>query len=53
MFNDLHSDPSGVKVIICTCAAAAVLHEDPLKSLHGSFTHILIDEAGQVLNLML
>ncbi|CAM6089205.1 unnamed protein product [Calypogeia fissa] len=37
------------KVIVCTCGSAGMLDEDPLSRRIGSFTHILIDEAGQAL----
>lgn len=51
VFTPVHPNPSALKVVVCTCAAAAMLHEDFTKSYFGVFTHILIDEAGQVLTV--
>ena len=53
VFSNVHPHPSPLKVIVCTCAASAMLHEDPTKSSIRSPTHIFIDEAGQVLPLSL
>ncbi|CAK9869733.1 unnamed protein product [Sphagnum jensenii] len=49
VFNEAHPHLSILRVVVCTCAAAAFLHEEPLKSQLPSFSHILIDEAGQAL----
>lgn len=51
VFVNEHPNPSSLKVIVCTCAAAAMLHEDPVKSYVSFVTHVFIDEAGQVLTL--
>jgi superfamily I DNA and/or RNA helicase len=48
VFNEAHPHLSILRVVVCTCAAAAFLHEEPLKSQLPSFSHIFIDEAGQV-----
>ena len=48
VFTNMHPNFSTLRVIVCTCAAAAMLHEDPTKSRVSFVTHIFIDEAGQV-----
>eukprot|EP00850_Spirogloea_muscicola_P011421 SM000071S21045 [mRNA] locus=s71:25992:32842:- [translate_table: standard] len=46
---DLKSNPEQFRIIICTCASAALLHSLLLCPSGASFSHILIDEAGQAL----
>eukprot|EP00850_Spirogloea_muscicola_P015527 SM000119S25670 [mRNA] locus=s119:287019:293747:- [translate_table: standard] len=46
---DLKSNPEQFRIIIGTCASASLLHSLPLYPFGASFSHILIDEAGQAL----